>query len=410
MHTYAYIWMHLCYSVKRHPWVASIKEVISLWFKVLPDVLECCGVLDVRGTWSKAKQDILRFRFDKYYSASINKVKGLLGNVISTLQSLGWNPIAFDCWEDPQGVQWILKHSGVFPVHLIVQALQRCAILQLWEKAASHTNGNGMQQGVSYNNTMKYVNHLKKVKDHAKAAACEVVLSAGCWSPFKKWKAGLVTQDAAVCTKCGAQQCDDFHQFWACESHINDTADDIVNSQQYVSQAQAEIDVYPCLWLRGVLPESLVTIPSRFNPKEDTPTRIYLYGIPSCAWAPGTYGTDAAGGKFGQYPELRRCGCGVSAVSRINDQFEFSFGASRALPGEVQTIPRAELFAILMVVEFVSHGCVTIITDSLVNVLLYESGRDAMASSSNFDLWNTILSTIECTKIGGYPGVGPVAP
>ena len=100
-------------------------------------------------------------------------------------------------------------------------------------------------------------------------------------------------------------------------------------------------------------------------------------------WPPGLYGTDASGGKWGSYPELRRCGCGVSKLASMDPPFEIEFGASFALPGDVQTVPRAELFAITLLAERVSHGVLYVVSDSSVNVNMYHQGtKDAFCRST----------------------------
>ena len=73
----------------------------------------------------------------------------------------------------------------------------------------------------------------------------------------------------------------------------------------------------------------------------------------------------------------------------------FLWGAWAVLPGSKQTVPRAELFAMLLVVRHVVAGDVTIKSDSLVNCELFGKGKSACLLSVNHDLWAQLWSLIE---------------
>jgi hypothetical protein len=61
----------------------------------------------------------------------------------------------------------------------------------------------------------------------------------------------------------------------------------------------------------------------------------------------------------------------------------------------VQTVPRAELFAIATVIQHVTHGDIHIISDSKINVDLYKKPRAQSLASSNADLWIEIFEHID---------------
>ena len=98
--------------------------------------------------------------------------------------------------------------------------------------------------------------------------------------------------------------------------------------------------------------------------------------VSNAVWLLGVYGTDASGGKFGRYPELRRCGCGAVQFRQTernglgSHQLQLQFAASFNLQGPIQTIRLAELFAIYQVVMSVAVGPFTIASDSEVNELM----------------------------------------
>ena len=62
----------------------------------------------------------------------------------------------------------------------------------------------------------------------------------------------------------------------------------------------------------------------------------------------GTYFTDASGGLDHDIPQLRRCGIGICASPSLHPP-QAPDGLHYPLPGEVQTVPRGEMHAIVTV-------------------------------------------------------------
>ena len=73
-------------------------------------------------------------------------------------------------------------------------------------------------------------------------------------------------------------------------------------------------------------------------------------------WPAGLYGTDASGGKWGAYAPLRRCGCAAVRLTSMDAPFSLEWAAYFPLIGKVQTVPRAELYSIFMVVSKVPQA------------------------------------------------------
>ena len=117
----------------------------------------------------------------------------------------------------------------------------------------------------------------------------------------------------------------------------------------------------------------------------------YVGIVPDEGWPSGEYFTDGAGGSHSSWPALRRCGCGIVflAASALLTPL---FGAFFPLAGDPQTVPRAELFAILVVLLFLSPGAAaTIHTDSELCSKGFLAQTD---QGDNADLWQLLWSTI----------------
>ena len=115
-------------------------------------------------------------------------------------------------------------------------------------------------------------------------------------------------------------------------------------------------------------------------------------------WPPGLYGTDAGGGEWGGYPELRRCGAGIARVQSVAP-FRVLWAAHAPLPGLVQTVPRAELYAITLVTSKMSHGIVHVVSDSKINVDLFGRGRNACLVSANSDPWRHMFENVDSKSL-----------
>ena len=76
------------------------------------------------------------------------------------------------------------------------------------------------------------------------------------------------------------------------------------------------------------------------------------------------------------------------------------FAAFGVLPGEKQTVPRGELYAILeALVNLMLNAKAAITTDSKVNADLYRDGKTAAVDSTNGDLWSDVFEVIESKNL-----------
>ena len=123
---------------------------------------------------------------------------------------------------------------------------------------------------------------------------------------------------------------------------------------------------------------------------------------PSQDWPSGLYHTDASGGDFSSFKELRRCGIGLAFLCQDEDAFGslspdlFLWGAFSPLPGKLQTVPRAELYAILVVcLHVVREGQIVIVSDSKLNVDAFIKGEQFCMTAANSDIWRELFDCIE---------------
>ena len=75
------------------------------------------------------------------------------------------------------------------------------------------------------------------------------------------------------------------------------------------------------------------------------------------------------------------------------------WGTYAPLPGLLQTVPRGELYAMVLVVERVFEGNLEIRSDSKVNVDLFHKGKQVCLTSSNSDLWVRVWEVLDSRDV-----------
>ena len=158
-----------------------------------------------------------------------------------------------------------------------------------------------------------------------------------------------------------------------------------------IPTAEVQSAIEPCLWLRGILPAYRTEI----EPDNLPPSEIVIrYDRRPESYQSGKYYGDASGGEFTSYPSLRRCGCSVVQVSETDGS---KLHAARfSLPGDIQTVPRAELYCIVwLATEVEPYSVVHCVTDNLGLYDTYNKGEAAGRLSSNADLYNELFRKIK---------------
>ena len=353
-----------------------------------------------------------------------NNVSGPQSASLAVLHDSGWAVRSPVKWTDPSGDDWIPDFRADKSEFL--DAVARFVLIQLWKGAAKSWSGLGLQSGVEWSASMSLHRQLSASKRPAASSShsmdsdmelqeimedtimeswsefaitwLELFLCGGYW-PAQR--AAPIHGISELCPRCRKEPETALHLIWTCEhnAYIDDPR--VSESQELVRQAVDGVESVPCLWLRGLLPVSLVPVNS---PMILDLHVSFLGAAPRGQWPPGVYYTDSSGGPFSSYPLLRRCGCGVAVIDmdydyETPDPAPFCWGAFFALPGAVQTVPRGELFAIVVVVERIGLGLVEVRSDSKLNVDLFNKGRDECLASQHSDLWQRLWSILEAGAV-----------
>ena len=167
-------------------------------------------------------------------------------------------------------------------------------------------------------------------------------------------------QVSGKCPWCDAPRAYPLHMWWTCPHHAQSQVTEIASTQWMIKYAKS-VQAAPCLWLRGIAPVEIIAADI---PVADCVRILYLGQIPAGKWPGGKYYTDGSGGKYGSIPLLRRCGCGIAALTD-DGELLFHFGAAFALEGKQQSVPRAELYCFVVLCLLVENEAeVHVATDS----------------------------------------------
>ena len=151
-------------------------------------------------------------------------VKGPLGSLYMHLQEIGWS---LDFGKGPEHVlsvfshadeQWTSEdHSGWIDIQRSMEH-RRAALL--WEAAATHRNGQGMEKGVDLTAARKHYCTLIKCKTMGKAGALMAMGAGALWPDARIMDTIKGKEDmGARCKKCGHPNCYEEHMYcmyWGC--------------------------------------------------------------------------------------------------------------------------------------------------------------------------------------------------
>ncbi len=184
---------------------------------------------------------------------------------------------------------------------------------------------------------------------------------------------------------------DALHTFWTCPANCN-LEDEAVTSTQPLINAAIEISPdLPCLWLRGLLPSHLTDVPSEYDPIDKLVIK-FTNCDNNTVWGSGTYYGDSSGGEFASFSKIRRCDCELASVDTSGTLL---FGASFNLPGDIQTVPRGEVFALVQLLELCEPlTFLDYVTDNRGLFDNYCKGPAHSYNSSNCDLYHRIYTLV----------------
>ena len=173
----------------------------------------------------------------------------------------------------------------------------------------------------------------------ASTASTTTTTTGACWPFARRALAGFRRGD---CPRgCGADCDDNVHTIWECpatEAMDHPAVRDTAPLAKYAIRDRQSLT---CYWGRGIVPRQWLELP----PPADE-CIVHFVGNPSDLAAASIIFLDGSGGPDTRERRLRRCGAGIACLLvEAEGRLSLLAGAYTGLPGPVQTVPRAELYA-----------------------------------------------------------------
>ena len=311
------------------------------------------------------------------------RVCGPTTALIATLRDLGW---AMDAPGQITTEAGELFHMNNLHQQEILHQVAKAAELREQRHAAAQHLGAGMQMGIDISPAKKFIQQLRSSNQHKTAGTATAVVAAGCW--FKN-RVGT-DEPGKLCRICQREEESEQHLFWQCHTdHLVRAGCDkeiLEESDHLRRMASDQLANQACLWCRGILPMARLDIP---DPAFSNPEAV-MEGMDIFV---GDVCTDGTGGLHSSNSALRRCAWAAVKPDHTVDS-EFWLGVWGPLLGKQQTVPRAELTAIIEVVKRLA-GPTTIWTDHKNISDIFNGDLRTSVGRANSDLWEQLLDHLQ---------------
>ncbi|CAK0806248.1 unnamed protein product, partial [Prorocentrum cordatum] len=311
------------------------------------------------------------------------QVKGPMAGVIAQLLGLGWIPRRLDSWISPAGDEWAYKPDDIPHFGALLHEVQQSAQQQLWQQAAGHRCGEGLQAGGDLYQLQRHLRRRRRNGQHAEAAMLETIAVAGIWARERRRAANLNQEGDDTCARCGEAIETEEHRYYACPANAeighSNGADLAKKAKDALDQRQVDPD------------EGAAKAAQIFCTSEEAQTAAQS-GHKVRADYVFTDGSGGAGATA-KDPRLRRCGWAVVAF-RFDEhgrpqEVAAWYGTIRA----PHTVPRAELTAMSKAIGYTTAATVrglNIVSDckcALDALKQIQDLEDLDYRSTNYDLW-----------------------
>ena len=357
----------------------QIKFWIDFWINNAPLHLSINKYWGV--TWQRLKGDKDRWK----------KARGPIAATICVLLDLQWLPMRADLWKDTQGMIFALRGSFHYDPRrrrLVAQhgectaAIERDALNLVWDGRNDSDNNKG-PKGAYDVHTIKSLHKFLVRKDRkCLAGALLMGVCDGVPDQSKLHEKGLV--DSPLCLRCKKQPDSPKHRLWECSA--NACSQDIaIKSTQRLQQFVEDDNAM--LWNRGLIGLSLYP-----KLQETDWSRDFWCGNQELLPTVSVFYSDGSGGPDSSDPFIRRCGWGFVGLANGH----IVFGQGGGLVGPKQTVPRAELFALLQIAKSRPAGSACRVGVDCQYLIDGASGsRHKAANGSNGDLWDEYFSVLD---------------
>eukprot|EP00959_Pyramimonas_sp_CCMP1952_P465250 9487979-Pyramimonas_sp.AAC.1 len=129
----------------------------------------------------------------------------------------------------------------------------------LWEKAAQHHGGAGMEGGVHNYSYRQLLDQLAQAPGGHRLANLLLAAAVGADWPRTRRQTRCRQSMSVVCARCQIDPETSFHRVWACSAQSQHPVYKL--SEDLISKAYAQAEAEECFWTRGLVPSSWMEVP-----------------------------------------------------------------------------------------------------------------------------------------------------
>ena len=322
----------------------QVKEWIHLWASLTHQEKR-----EARTTWT---QLLSRTRGEHRWKAA----KGVLAATQATLFEIGWTPSLLFQWKDHEGDYWVQGGVGTKPfmAHLKAYLEQK-----IWQKVGESEKFKDLKEGGDLHGVRKHLRYLQVKKEPGAYGMLMTIFTGGI-----NTNADVAARDdrhSPLCDRCRSAADTEVHRAWQCEANRRSEIDAIQSTQDLVGPAMRGVETYPAFWLKGIIPRVWV----RTDPPPEDPPILRWGSLVGLRGVQYRWYTDGTGGQYTKDPRIRRCAWAAVAVSWENGALHCHMAMGGGLPGRVQTVPRAETWAVRQIVHEEERQLIPIVTDCM---------------------------------------------
>jgi hypothetical protein len=324
-----------------------------------------------------------------------HRVLGPLGTLVATLLDIGWDPVEPLRWVDHTKQSWDIDPLLPEVQAQIIPLLDRAIDLKVWRQAATHNLGRGLEQGVDWFSSLRNFRFWRRTGQHRDAGIFDCFAQGAVWDRSRKKSSGYL--DDPTCTRCGSAPDSVLHMIWECPANSSIEEPAVAKTQHLCQWARDGAENKAGFWLRGLMPwQDTLGLLQEHHAEENLCTWGRLQAEKVLTVHDALCGTDGSGGPHGRDPRLRRVGWGLVVCSADLQPLGIAFGG---VPDQQQSVPRAELYAILKL-AVMTQGSLTAVVDADYVCKGFHAGRHGQ-HESHHDLWRQLWQRLE-TREGSF--------
>ena len=170
-------------------------------------------------------------------------VRGPIAASVATLINAKWKPVDPTAWitsktngcsvsNEASSEQLAdASHAEGHAANEVLHRLEEDLEAKLWKDACSAHNGSGLDEGKpNFDPAAKTHAKFARSGETKKAKAVELLVCNKVWSKKRLLDAGIITEEEAICGRCGEEVETDYHRYYACKANGCIEHEDVIST------------------------------------------------------------------------------------------------------------------------------------------------------------------------------------